>query len=789
MVNLGRVGELDGFWLLGVAEDVPESGRRLRRRTSLEVDAELADHSAVWWREEQKTQKRATREAPHFEDPLFGDQWHLVNVGKFGADLAGNDINVMPVWAAGVNGTGVTVSVVDDGVDFRHPDIAPNWSPESSWDFTRKNNEPLPGSNEDTHGTRCAGQIAAVPNNVCGVGVAFGAKVAGERVIANATTDALEATAFNYKFQINDIFSSSWGPEDNGATVDGPGFLTQQALINGVTKGRKGLGSIFVFASGNGGQLQDNCNFDGYANSPYTISIGAITPSGTMPPYGEICAAHLAVTYSGDSRSMITTTDLNGSCTNKHSGTSAAAPMAAGIIALLLSARPDLGWRDVQYLMVQTAKVTDSKDADWSLNGAGYHVNHKYGFGNLDASALVNASAAHKLVPSPALTASLQVYAGLSIPVKSYDDYLEHTLEVASGDVGQLLTLEYVLATVRIAHNERRFLTIRLISPAGTVSMLATERTNDVSTDGFMPWTFSTVRCWGESPLGTWKLQVADSRWSLPQGPIPPTPGTLLSWGLTFHGICGEADTVLDSNGRPTCTESQSIVSGHRLHLALAVFAATAFMMSVGIVWIVFKYRERKRTIQYLLVPSISPITPDSDLESNTTPSTGSSGSQPSAVRPAPSFLFRTYEPPPSPTKLTPYDKKSPVEPASPAMGATRADSSGMIRLAADIGRSILHKMEGNGGMRTNWSGEYLQVRGTKAEDDAKSPTFLPPSEFRAMPSAREFTSVAQTGQGLRISLDIRRDKESGPRSPGASAPPDRNASPPRRAEPAKPKQ
>jgi proprotein convertase subtilisin/kexin type 7 len=132
----------------------------------------------------------------------------------------------------------------------------------------------------------------------------------GERVIANATTDALEATAFNYKFQINDIFSSSWGPEDNGATVDGPGFLTQQALVNGVTKGRRGLGSIFVFASGNGGQLQDNCNFDGYANSPYTISIGAITPAGTMPQYGELCSAHLAVTYSGDSRSMIVSCKL-----------------------------------------------------------------------------------------------------------------------------------------------------------------------------------------------------------------------------------------------------------------------------------------------------------------------------------------------------------------------------------------------------------------------------------------------------------------------------------------------
>jgi proprotein convertase subtilisin/kexin type 7 len=204
--NAGPVGELEGFWLFEAAEDHQSDcvgGHCLRKRTSAEVDFELNEHADVRWIEEQKPQKRVTRTVPEFADPLFGDQWHLVrfspaaqlqsssnqllvlqvNMGKFGEDLAGHDINVAPVWAAGINGTGVTVSVVDDGVDFLHPDIAPNWSAESSWDFTRKNNEPMPGSKEDTHGTRCAGQIAAVPNNICGVGVAFGAKVAGELLL------------------------------------------------------------------------------------------------------------------------------------------------------------------------------------------------------------------------------------------------------------------------------------------------------------------------------------------------------------------------------------------------------------------------------------------------------------------------------------------------------------------------------------------------------------------------------------------------------------------------------
>lgn len=48
----------------------------------------------------------------------------------------------------------------------------------------------------------------------------------------------------------------------------------QAALAHGVLAGRKGYGSIFVVASGNGGQFKDNCNFDGYANSIYTVTIG-----------------------------------------------------------------------------------------------------------------------------------------------------------------------------------------------------------------------------------------------------------------------------------------------------------------------------------------------------------------------------------------------------------------------------------------------------------------------------------------------------------------------------------
>ena len=101
----------------------------------------------------------------------------------------------------------------------------------------------------------------------------------------------------------------------------------------GIRKGRNGLGSIFVWATGNGGRFNDYCSCDGYINSPYTISIGAVDNCGHSPWYAEACPGTLAVTYSSGQAGedlQIATTDLHGKCTKEHTGTSAAAPLAAG---------------------------------------------------------------------------------------------------------------------------------------------------------------------------------------------------------------------------------------------------------------------------------------------------------------------------------------------------------------------------------------------------------------------------------------------------------------------------
>ncbi|KAJ7425494.1 proprotein convertase subtilisin/kexin type 5-like protein [Pitangus sulphuratus] len=187
-------------------------------------------------------------------------------------------------------------------------------------------------------------------------------------------TDMVEAKSLSLNPQHIHIYSASWGPDDDGKTVDGPASLARQAFENGIRMGRRGLGSVFVWASGNGGRSRDHCSCDGYTNSIYTISISSTAESGKKPWYLEECASTLATTYSsGESYDRkIITTDLRQRCTDSHTGTSASAPMAAGIIALALEANPFLTWRDIQHIIVRTSRAGHLNANDWKTNAAGY---------------------------------------------------------------------------------------------------------------------------------------------------------------------------------------------------------------------------------------------------------------------------------------------------------------------------------------------------------------------------------------------------------------------------------
>ena len=172
---------------------------------------------------------------------------------------------------------------------------------ENSYDFNDHVDLPKPVLFDDHHGTRCAGQIAAVKNDVCGVGIAYNAKVAGIRILSGPISDIDESAALNYGFQNTAIYSCSWGPSDDGKSMEGPSYLIQQSVVNGIMNGRGGKGSVFVFASGNGAAQGDQCNFDGYTNSIYSVTVAAVDYKGLHPYYSEACAANMVVTYSSGS--------------------------------------------------------------------------------------------------------------------------------------------------------------------------------------------------------------------------------------------------------------------------------------------------------------------------------------------------------------------------------------------------------------------------------------------------------------------------------------------------------
>ncbi|RLU19494.1 hypothetical protein DMN91_008051 [Ooceraea biroi] len=426
-----------------------------------------------------------------FTDPLFKEQWYLNGGAKDGYDM-----NLGPAWQKGYTGKGVVVSILDDGIQTNHPDLALNYDHQASTDINDNDDDPMPRDNGDNkHGTRCAGEVAAVAfNQICGVGVAY-----------NSSIGALGLNPDHI-----DIYSASWGPEDDGKTVDGPGPLARRAFIYGVTSGRKGKGSIFVWASGNGGRHTDSCNCDGYTNSIFTLSISSATQGGYKPWYLEECSSTLASTYSsgtpGNDKS-VATVDMDAKlrpdhiCTVEHTGTSASAPLAAGIAALALEANPSLTWRDMQYLVVLTSRSEPlNNEPGWILNGVKRKVSHKFGYGLMDAGAMVSLAEQWTNVPPQHIC-------------KSDEINEERPIDPTYGFF------------------PRGNLRLLLTSPMGTTSTLLFERPRDVLSSNFDEWPFLSVHFWGEKADGRWTLQIINAG-----NRHVNSPGILKKWQLIFYG-------------------------------------------------------------------------------------------------------------------------------------------------------------------------------------------------------------------------------------------------------------
>jgi subtilisin-like proprotein convertase family protein len=178
--------------------------------------------------------------------------------------------------------------------------------------------------------------------------------------------------------------------------------VESDAISNAVTFGRGGRGVVMVRAAGNRRSSLSDANDDGYASSPLLIAVAAVQADGRVATnYSTPGACILVAAPGGGSDRILFTTDRRGTdgfnatpgspwgldyaSDTSIKGTSFATPQVSGIVALLLETNPSLTVRDVQHLLLLSARHFDHTDPDLRTNGAGLAWSHNVGFGVPDA--------------------------------------------------------------------------------------------------------------------------------------------------------------------------------------------------------------------------------------------------------------------------------------------------------------------------------------------------------------------------------------------------------------------
>lgn len=485
---------------------------------------------------ESKQLANMSRRWEHAVDPEYWRQWHLH--GSLGSSI---HVNAEVAWRAGAMGQGVRVAIVDDGCNYNNRDLTPNFESTYSWNWNGGNGDPSPYIS-DSHGTAAAGVCCAAQNDVCGSGVAPNATLVCLKLIADGTADYMEAEAMGHSNEQIRIYSNSWGPVDDANRLEGPGVLTKAALRRGYTNN----GIVYVWAGGNGLLNGDNGNYDSYANSIYTLAVGAHDSLGKQAWYSEPCACLFVSAPSSGQTHAITTTDLQGSygatpgdCRYDFGGTSSAAPLVAGVIANLMSLYPHIRVREAQHILARGAVKIDPSYRDWSRNSRHYHHSHAYGFGHVEMHSLLEVarSYANRQIEPMVSWKSALFDTRTLIPKRNWSQYPRLLSDAGNPLVipfeGPPLStmdfLEQVEVDIRFKHAHRGQVRLSLLSPEGIVSQLALRHNDNHRDLPFGTWVFTTVRHWGEFPQGEWKLLLDDVGTG--------SAGHVVSVQLYFHGL------------------------------------------------------------------------------------------------------------------------------------------------------------------------------------------------------------------------------------------------------------
>jgi len=327
----------------------------LELRSSVDPDQAVRDLRA---RPEIEWAEREARIPPAVvtvNDPSYSSQWFL---GKIEAPAA---------WETTTGSPAVIIAILDTGCDPTHPDLAAKYVPGFNFYDQNENTADVYG-----HGTATAGCAAAIGGNSVGVAsVAWGCRIMPLRITG---TDGYASTAT--------IAQALTWAADHGARVANLSFAASDYFsVGSAADYFQQKGGVVTISAGNEGTVS------GGQDNPYVLTVAASTNIDTIASWSNT-GGNIDVASPG---TMLFVT-ANGSAYNWFSGTSASAPVVAGIAALVMSANPSLS--GVQVLEIIKRSSDDLGAAEWDAG---------FGWGRVNAGRAV-AFAGGGSTPSPSAT-------------------------------------------------------------------------------------------------------------------------------------------------------------------------------------------------------------------------------------------------------------------------------------------------------------------------------------------------------------------------------------------------
>ncbi len=319
------------------------------------------------------------------DEPYYKYSWHIDSIvanqyDEYSAVDKEADIGVTKAWET-THGEGVKVAMIDNGFDVNHEDLKENIAVVYSVD--NDNNEVGNTSQNKTlalHGNSCAGFIVAPINGKGSIGIAPSAKLIGIKLLSQEDSDTIKA--FEYaQIQGAKVISCSWGTND-----------VSEAIVAKL-KELYEAGITVLFASGNEGESLDVAGVNDESEVEWVIGVGASGENNDVTTYSnygkniEIIAPGgdteklglLGIDDSGEQGS----TNQQGLVDNNYAfmdGTSFAAPIAAGVVALMYGANPDITPSQVRSILIATATKIGGEDAHY-VDG----LDEKRAYGKINA--------------------------------------------------------------------------------------------------------------------------------------------------------------------------------------------------------------------------------------------------------------------------------------------------------------------------------------------------------------------------------------------------------------------